>query len=138
MYHFNVIALQLCASLPPPQPRALFSPARRRPIRHTILDATDAESIVALVRRIDAGTGSDGLVERLSRVYATFRPTHAYMAHLSLSQQAHASDGGLLGFCYTTLYVAASESINSDVPRVARLARSASCPLLTASALSAL
>lgn len=95
----------------------------------TLAEADDAETVVALVRRMDAGGGSEELTERIARLFAAFPPTQRQMQRLSVLQQQEQHNASEVAFCVATLYMVASNSLCERLPAREKLVRrSQSCP----------
>ena len=73
----------------------------------TLVDACDVDSVMRLVRVHERGDGADGLLQRLTRTFSTFRPTDRVMQRLSLFQQALQGMGNDEEYCVVTAHCAA-------------------------------
>ena len=77
----------------------------------TLIDANDAISVETLVRKLDDGSGTDGLLQRLTRVYERFPPNEKIMQRLSLMQQYFDGVGDATEFCIICVFTVAMDVV---------------------------
>lgn len=93
-----------------------------------VVDAVDLASVRRLVRMCERGDGTDGLADRMWRLYDTFPPTPRTVSRLLVLHGEHDGQGGEDEFCIVSVLGVARLHAETARPRLRRSVRkSAPC-----------